>query len=483
MATQTKKITLDAAALFTGKAVGLLLGVVRLNYLASYLGVEKFGLFNFAAYFVLLFQTLFDLGIAQLLTREIARETSRSTQLLGKALVLKAAIGALAAVVVTGAVAASGFDAATNEALALTTLAQIITSLSLTFLSAFQAHRKMAFVAATNVANDLLISGLVILVLPSSPSVGTVLILTNLVAAANFAALWWVYRRTVGTPQVGVDWQIWRHLLREGAPMAASALGISIYMYIGPTVLRYVRPKEEVGLFSAGYKLISILTLIPAAVSQVVYPVFSAFATQAPQKLRKSLQDALRIMLEISAPLAVGTILLAPKIMELIYPAEYAAGGTVLQVIIAGSTVGFLGWVLTSFLLAIGRQNTCMWSSLAVGGIASLANFLLVPSYGFLAVACITASTDILLFFVLGTFVLRQGYPPLELQASAKIILSAAAMGAVLWFTRTLSLLLLIPLGAVCYGLLLLLLRVPGDQEREVLFSLVTPNPKKTQDL
>ncbi len=119
MATQTKKITLDAAALFTGRAVGLLLGVVRLNYLASYLGVERFGLFNFAAYFVLLFQTLFDLGIAQLLTREIARETARSALLLGRALVLKAAIGMLAAIIVFGAVAASRFDAATMKFLYL----------------------------------------------------------------------------------------------------------------------------------------------------------------------------------------------------------------------------------------------------------------------------------------------------------------------------------------------------------------------------
>src|SRR5512143_1356173 len=123
MATQTRKITLDAAALFTGRAVGLLLGVVRLNYFASYLGVEQFGLLNFAAYFVLLFQSLFDLGIAQLLTREIARETPRSRSLLGQALLLKAAIGILSALIVFIAVAASRFDAATNEALALTTVA------------------------------------------------------------------------------------------------------------------------------------------------------------------------------------------------------------------------------------------------------------------------------------------------------------------------------------------------------------------------
>jgi O-antigen/teichoic acid export membrane protein len=469
MTTQTKKITLDAAALFAGKAVGLLLGVVRLNYFASYLGLEQFGLLNFAAYFVLLFQSLFDLGIAQLLTREIARETSRSETLLGKALLLKAAIGILSAIVVFAAVAASGFDTATNEALALTTLAQIVNSLSLTFLSAFQAHRKMALVSATSVLNDLLLSGLVILVLPFSPSVRTTLLLTNLVAVLNFMMLWLVYRRTVGKPRVSIDPRVWRQLLKEGFPMAVSAFGISVYMYIGPTVLRYVRPKEEMGLFSAGYKLISILTLIPAAVSQVVYPIFSEFAAQSPQKLQKSLQDALRIMLEISAPLAVGTILLAPRIMHMIYPPEYAAGGIVLQVIIAGNAVGFLAWILTSFLLSIGRQKYCMWTSLSLAVTSTIASLFFVPAHGFTAVPTIIALNEVVLFVSLAAYARRHGYSPGSVAALAKILLASALMGIVVELLNFLPLLVVIVCGVLAYGTLVILFRVVGDQEKEIL--------------
>ncbi len=473
MATQTKKITLDAVALFTGRAVGLLLGVVRLNYLARYLGIEHFGLFNFAAYFVLLFQSLFDLGIAQLLTREIARETSRSTTLLGEALVLKMAIAVGSAVVVFTAVAASGFDAATNEALALTTLAQIISSLSLTFLSAFQAHRKMAFVAATSVANDLLLSGLVILVLPSSPSVRTVLLLTNLVAAVNFAVLWSVFQRTVGAPHLRMDPKVWRHLLHEGFPMAVSAFGISVYVYIGPTILRYVRPKEEIGLFSAGYKFISILTLIPAAISQVVYPIFSEFAAQAPGKLQKALQDALRIMFEISAPLAVGTILLAPRIMNLVYPPEYAGGTIVLQIIIAGNAFGFLGWILTAYLLSTGRQTYCMWNSSAVAVAVTLLSLTLVPRFGYTAVAVIIALTEITLCLSLAVYSWKQGYVPISFLSFARILCASAIMGGLVLLLSFLPLVVVVLSGMIVYGILIVLFRVVGDQEKEI-FSKVT---------
>jgi len=72
MASQTKKIAFDTAALLSGKAIGLILGIVRLNYLTTYLGVEGFGILNFALYFSSLFQVLFDIGVAQTTIREIA---------------------------------------------------------------------------------------------------------------------------------------------------------------------------------------------------------------------------------------------------------------------------------------------------------------------------------------------------------------------------------------------------------------------------
>ncbi|HLE32472.1 MAG TPA: oligosaccharide flippase family protein, partial [Bacteroidota bacterium] len=89
MASQTKKIAFDTAALLSGKAIGLILGIVRLNYLTTYLGVEGFGILNFALYFSSLFQVLFDIGVAQITIREIAQRPAQSRELVGTVLILK----------------------------------------------------------------------------------------------------------------------------------------------------------------------------------------------------------------------------------------------------------------------------------------------------------------------------------------------------------------------------------------------------------
>ena len=469
MGTQTKKITLDTAAILVGRVVGLLLGVIRLNILATYLGLTNFGILNFAAYFAALFQSLFDLGFPQLLTREIARTPEKSRDLLGKAVILKIGVAFISSVLLGCVALASRFDADTNWAILLTTAGAAITSISATFLSALQAHRKMILVAVTSIATDLLLSTTVILLVPAFPGITVVLLLTAAAACLNLAALATTYVRVVGMPKFGYDSRMWTLLLKDGATLAVSSLGISIYTFIGPTILKYTRPQEEMGLFSAGYRLITILTFIPTAFTQVIYPVFSGFQATAPQKLHKALEDSLRVMVQISLPLAAGSFILAPQIMAFLFPPEYASAAVVLRIISAGIAVGYLAWILYSFLIAVNRQTFCMWNSLGVALLVFSSNMMLVPVFGYTAVAWITMATELVLFLSSVLYVRHIGYPIRGIMVYAKVLVAAAVMAGALILMRDLPLVVTVVCGGLVYSSMLYFLHTFGDQERELL--------------
>ncbi|HCV44265.1 MAG TPA: hypothetical protein DGH68_12325 [Bacteroidetes bacterium] len=473
MASQTRKITLDTAALFFGRAVGLLLGIVRLNYLATYLGVASFGILNFATYFTALFQSLFDLGMSQLMTREISRDPSRSGELLGKAVVLKLLIVCIASILVGCVTLISGFDRVTNWAVLLTTVALAINGVSTMFLSSFQAHRKMITVSIANIANDVIVSVAVILMIPNFPSVITALVLTVVVSLINLGILIRVYYQSVGRPNYQANRESWRLMLKEGTPMAVSALGISTYTFIGPTVLKYTRGETEVGLYSAGYKLISILTLIPVTFTQVVYPIFADFYANAPQKLGKALRDALRVMSLISFPLAVGTFILAPKIISTLYPGEFSGAAVVLQLIILGNALGYLSQILYSFLLALNKQTACMIDLLSVAIAVTIGSLVFVPTFGYEAVALIFMLTDIALFLSLFYLTFRTGHHVGQFSAFVRILVAALVMGGVLLLVRDWYPVLSIPIGCCVYAAMLFALRVFGDQETELLNKLI----------
>ncbi|MGA9365097.1 MAG: flippase [Bacteroidota bacterium] len=469
MPTQTKKITLDTAAIFFGKFVGLLFGVIRLNYLATYLGVASFGTLNFATYFCSLFQVLFDLGISQLLIRELARDLSRSKEFVGRVLALKILVAFIAGVLVGITGFLSHFDRITNWAVLLTTIVFAVNGVALVFLSAFQAHRKMTLVSIANLLNDLLLSIAIILVIQSYPSIVTVLLLSILIACVNLAILFTVYVRSVGMPQFKADIDLWKSLLKESTPIAISSLGISTYTFIGPTILKYTRGDTEVGIYSAGYKLISILTLVPSTFTQVVYPIFSDFFANAKHKLGKALQDSLRVMVQISVPLAIGIILLAPRIIGILYPSSFAEAASVLQLIIAGNAVGYLAWILYAFVLALNRQKYCMWNSLAVALTALVASLIVVPRFGFKAAAVVSMATDVVLFLSLLQYTIRIGFRMDAMSKLPRIVFSAAVMGVLLFVLRDWYLVPVVVVGSCTYIGMLLLLGVFGDQERELL--------------
>jgi len=466
---QTKKITFDTVILFSGKVIGLLLGMIRLNYLSRFLGVSNFGILNFALYFCSLFQVLFDLGIAQLLIRDVSRDLSRSREFLGKATVLKGIIVFLAGLVVGTAGAVSHFAHVTNMAILLTAVVFAINGISTVFLAAFQAHRKMTVVSLYNIFNDLALSVLVILLIGRYPYVNTVLIFNILVAFGNLLLLIVLYWKQMGRPQFEFDKVFWKELLQSGTPIAISSLGISMYMFIGPTVLKYTRGDFEVGLFSAGYKIISILTLIPMTLSQVVYPIFSNFYATAREKLQKALADSLRVIAQISIPLGVGTVIIAPKLIALLYPPAFHEATIVLQVIICGDAIVYLGWIIYAFLLALDRQRTCMTISLIGAAVAIIVNLILVPRFGFQGAAYAIMLVDIFLFVLYVYSSWRAGYTIGRLSSFLKIIAAGAIMGVVLLFTSRLNLFMDIFLGAVVYFVALYAMSGFGDQEKEFL--------------
>jgi O-antigen/teichoic acid export membrane protein len=318
------------------------------------------------------------------------------------------------------------------------------------------------------------LSAAIILLLPGSPHVTTALVITACIAALNIAILFAVYRRVAGLPVMRIDMKTARLLLGEGAPLAVSALGIALYTYAGPTVLKYTRGESELGLFSAGYKLVTILTIIPTAFTQVLFPVFSEFFAHAREKLEKSLADSLRVITLISIPLAAGALVVGNDLFRLLYPVEYLPGVIVMQVTLLGSVLGYMDWVLYSFLLANNRQAFLMWLLLGAGAGAAVASILLVPRFGYVALPFMISAVEAILFVSQIAFVRHLGYRRLWLRSFWRPAAAALVMAATLLLMGSFPLPVRITVGALVYGGALYAVKGLGEQERAILRGFIT---------
>jgi PST family polysaccharide transporter len=261
----------------------------------------------------------------------------------------------------------------------------------------------------------------------------------------------------------------WLSMILGGLPIAVSSFCAAVYMYVSPNILKYARGDIEVGIYGAGYKLISVFLLIPTVLSQVLYPLFSEFHAHSRHKLGKALDDALRVTFEISLPLAVGTVVLAPAIIAFLFPPEYAGSATVLRAIIIGNVVGYQAWVLYAFQLATGNQKFCMWNSLIVAVLVTATSFGVVPRFGYVGVALIVGGTDVILFINHAIYAKHLGYSIIKPGIVVRVMSSSTLMFIVVWYLRNQFLPVPIIAGMLVYGVALYFSGSIGEQERSII--------------
>ena len=337
------------------RLIGLALTLVRLKFIAVHLGVETFGVYTFAIYFVTMFTVLFDIGIPQIITRDIAANHSKTSQYIFNGLVLKSILFLATSVLIVGITLLSEFNDLTNWAILLAIVITGTNSLTLVFASTLQAHRKMKLVSLLTVSTDVSTSLVIIVLLKTGFGLIGLLSGSAVISVLNLFIALAICKKIFVTVQAPVNKALWKHLLREGYPIALSALGIALYMYLTSTLLKYMKGDETVGYYNAAFKILSILTVIPNTFVQVIYPFFSELYTTGAEKLRSVLEVSVRYMLIISIPLSVGTILIAEKLVATLYSGAFQPAVVPLKILMIANLFSYANWVLYIFFAAINQ--------------------------------------------------------------------------------------------------------------------------------
>ena len=89
MTTNGKKIISDSFILLSSLVISRIFRFVLVIFSARLLGDEKYGIFSFALAFTSLFLILLDLGIHQLMVRELARKPEKVESYLGNTITIK----------------------------------------------------------------------------------------------------------------------------------------------------------------------------------------------------------------------------------------------------------------------------------------------------------------------------------------------------------------------------------------------------------
>lgn len=390
-----------AAAIFTNLAA-----FVWNVYLARYLGAAGFGVLSAALALTGVFSILADLGTGTYLTREIARDPERAPELAGKGLGNRLILSLIVLVLVFLFPLTGIYRGAAAAVVMFIAGYMLVSSFGSFFNSIFQGFQRMEYQTIWNILNSLFILAGVLLVVWLGGDVVSVAIAYLIAAILSLTYSILIFRKRFFTPRISSD----LNMLRESLPFGITSVFSLIYFWIDSVMLSLMKGDVSVGLYSAPYRLLTVIASFYSVYLLAVFPVMSRFYVESSESLRFTYRRSIKYLIMIAIPLISIVFFLAPDIIRIIYSEEYLRSVPALQVLILASAFMFINGVTSNLLGSADRQVTVTRIT-GLGALFNVAvNLLLIPGFNFMGASAATVLTELLMTALFLRTVTCMGY-------------------------------------------------------------------------
>ncbi|MFA6514210.1 MAG: flippase [Patescibacteria group bacterium] len=429
--------------------------------LARYLGPADLGKYYFAISFTTIFAIFIDLGFANVLTREVAKDQSRASHLLGNILTMKIPLAILSLLAVFVSINSLHYDPLVKYLVYISCISMILDSFTSTFFSVVRGNHNLKYESISSIVFQLivLIFGYSALLLNG----GLIPAMAALALASiyNFSYSWIILvKKLKVTVKMFYDKPLIKEIIKISWPFAVYGIFQRLYMYLDSVLLAFFAGNEQVGLYQVAFKIIFALQFLPMAFAASLYPAMSAYWSNNREQLVISFERAINYLIIISWPIIIGIILLADRIV-LLFKSGYDGAILPLQISIISLFFIFINFPIGSLLNACDKQKKNTLNMGIVTIVSIVLNIILIPNFQAIGASITVLITNILMF-ILGIVLVKKiiNYRVLKnLMVLFKSLVAASLMGVIIFLGKAyFNIFILIPLGGVLYFYLLYLL-------------------------
>ncbi len=475
-----QRIAKNTAVLLVAQVASYLLAFFYMMYAARYLGAAGFGILSFALAFTGIFGVLADLGLYSLTIREVARDKSLALKYLANVSLLKIILVAVAFGLIALTINLMGYPQETITVVYLFGLYVVLAAFAQMFYSIFQAFERMEFQAIGQMLNAALLLGGVIFAINHGFSVvgfASLYVIASVIALGySFAVMKLKFSNPASAPAVKAmefDWSFWKPMIKKALPFFLIVALDLISLRIAMVMLSAMKGDEAVGWYSASFQIMQVFLFIPSVFLAALYPVLSRFYVSSQESLRFAYEKSFKYLSLLGLPIAVGITMLGDRIILGIFQEGFAPSVIALRVLIWTIPFSFLNAMFGTILASMNRQNLAAKIVLAYTIVNVVMNLILIPRYSYVGAAMVNVVGSLIAFVLLFVFtsrlVCRISIPKLIFRP----VIASGLMALFLFFFRGLSLWLLVPLAAIIYFGILILLRAFSKEDLNLFKQVV----------
>jgi len=404
--------------------------------LARFLGIESLGQYYTALAFTTIFAIFIDLGFANVLTREIAKEQEKASTWLGSVLAMKSVL-ALLTFVVALIIAFFAYDPILLALISVAAISMVLDSFTNTFFSVVRGFHNLKYesIAAILFQVIVFVFGLISIIL-NWPLIAFLVVMV-LASLFNFIYSFLIVKKKLKVSMC-LNWSLSQAKLifQISWPFALYNIFQRLFTYLDSLLLGFIAGYGQVGVYQIAFKLIFALQFLPMAFTASLYPAMSSYWQNNREQLRVSFERALNYLLILVLPIIFGIFALADKIIPLFKAGPEAIWP--LRISIIALFFIFLNFPVGSLLNACDRQKRNTLNMGIAVSFSVMMNIVLIPLWQAVG-ASITVLLSNALMLILGLFSIRGliNYSPLNnLKILFKALLAAALMAVLIFFIK-----------------------------------------------
>ncbi len=395
---KAEKLVKNSIWMFTAEGFSKVVALITQVFAARFLGGEGYGIFSFAFAATGAFIVFIDTGLGTYLTREVSRHPEKAAVYLHNVFSLKWKLSLIIVLVLAMALSTASMEHESSFSAAAIGLALMANGYTEMYLAVFRAYERMKIVSILLVAQRILFFVLGLAVLLWGGDV--VLFSCAFLFVALIIFVITQRQMTVGQdPSKKVrDRKLAREIFRGSLPICGLILFTYIYFRIDAVLIFFLRGKLETGWYSSAFKLIETLGWLIASIRFGVFPVLSKTFKEGNDHYQKIWKETVRYMFLVSIPVSIGMILLAPRILGLLYGASFEIAGPVLKIMALGFPLLCMNDLASYLLLSQNKTQSVLRIAGGAAVINVLLNLFLIPKWGMTGAAWAATLTQGLVF-------------------------------------------------------------------------------------
>lgn len=448
----------------SGYFVMALAGAGSAAVVFRHLGVSAVGTYITALSIIAIVGGISDLGLTALGMREFAVR-----DIAGRNDLMRTLIGIRILVTVVGVClgiafsALAGYSSVLVFGVAVGGVALLFQNLQATIAIDLMRNLRFGWITIFEVGRQIVLALLVIALALNGAGVVSIIGASIPVAVVALAATMVLVRGDISfRPAFNRDQ--WVKLLRDLLPFSIAVATAVLYFRVSVVIVSLVSSSEQLGYFSTSFRVIEVLTQVPALMVGAAFPIFARAARDDHTRFAYGIERVSEVAMIVGVLFVLLLALGAPIVIGVIGGPKFkpAVGVLQIQAFALGGT--FLGAVWSYALLSLRMQRELVLISIGALAAGVTLVFALTSLAGPEGAAAATAITEIGLAIVC-LFVLARSNPHLVPSLGRLPRTLLAGLGAAtLIFIPGLPTIVLVGAAAIVYGGLLFALRAVPDE-------------------